>query len=116
MSVPIHRTSHMRLLRAAFESGRELSAHDAEKVAFLHIRRVREYLRYLHERREIHIDRWDRRHKRGPWHPVYAGGEAEDAPRPKGLSNAEMMRMYRARHRVPRPDAMLAAFFHKTKK
>ncbi len=106
----------MKLLRAAFAAGRELSAHDAEKVAYLHIRRVREYLHFLHKAGEIHIDRWDRKHKRGPWHPVYAAGKSDDAPRPVGMSNAEMMRLYRARHRVPRPDPVLAAFFSKPKK
>lgn len=115
MSVPIHKTSHMRLLRAAFQAGRELSAHEAERVAFLHIRRVREYLHYLHKSGEIYIDHWDRRHRRGPWHPVYAAGNSEDAPRPTGMTNAESMRKYRARLRVPRPEPILAAFFKRTK-
>lgn len=113
MTVPIPKTSHMRRLRAAFEQGRELSAHDAEDIAFLHIRRVREYLKYLHTRGEIHIDRWDRKNKQGPWHPVYAGGPGPDAPRPAGQTNAEMMRNYRKRHRVPKMDPVIAALFGK---
>lgn len=113
MTVPIPKTNHMRRLRAAFDAGRELSAHDAEEVAHLHIRRVREYLKYLHKQGEIHIDRWERKHKQGPWHPVYAGGPGTDAARPLGKTNAEMMRNYRERHRTPKPDPILAAFFFK---
>lgn len=116
MTVPIPKTSHMRRLRAAFEAGRELSAHDAEEVAFLHIRRVREYLKYLHKQGEIHVDRWERKHKQGPWHPVYAGGSGVDAPRPLGKTNAEMMRNYRDRHRVPRLDPIMSALFGKRPK
>lgn len=115
MTVPIPLTNHMRRLRAAFEAGQELSAHDAEEIAHLHIRRVREYLKYLHAHGEIHIDRWDRRHKQGPWHPVYAGGPGKDALRPTGKTNAEMMRNYRQRHRVPKPEPILQAMFQKKK-
>lgn len=111
MTVPIPKTSHMRRLRCAFDAGRELSAHDAQDVAHLHIRRVREYLKWLHSHGEIHVDRWERRHKQGPWHPVYAGGSGTDAPRPAGKTNAEMMRLYRSRHRVPKPDPIIAALF-----
>ena len=111
MTVPIPKTSHMRRLRAAFEAGRDLSAHDAEQIAFLHIRRVREYLKWLHLHHEVHIDRWERRHKQGPWHPVYAGGPGPDALRPAGKTNAEMMRSYRERRRIPKPEPMLQAFF-----
>jgi hypothetical protein len=101
----------MRRLRAAFDAGRELSAHDAEQIAFLHIRRVREYLKWLHKHNEVHIDRWERRHKQGPWHPVYAGGPGPDAQRPAGKTNAEMMRSYRERRRVPRPEPIIQALF-----
>jgi hypothetical protein len=112
--MPIRRedTSHMRLLMAALNSGQEIDVFIAASVAFLSEKEARRYLYYLHGKKMIHIDHWNRG-KNGPYFPVFVIGEGEDAPRPR-MSNAEKARRSRDRNRVPKPDALLRAFMRKT--
>lgn len=111
--MPIRRedTSHMRLLMIALNSGQEINVFTAARVAHLSEKEARRYLYYLHGKKMIHIDHWNRG-KNGPYFPVFVIGEGEDALRPR-MSNAEKARRSRDRNRVPKPDALLRAFMRK---
>jgi hypothetical protein len=113
MSVRRDDTSHMKLLMAAFEAGRELDVFEAAEVAFLSVKEARRYLFYLKDvKKVIHIDRWNRR-ATGPRFPVFVIGQGQDAERPK-WSRAEKARAFRLRKRVPKPDLLLRAFMNPT--
>ncbi len=59
-------------------------------------------------RRRVHIGAWtrDNGHGKCALRPVYALGDEPDAPRPPKLTNAEVTRRYRARHRVPKVNSV----------
>lgn len=58
--------------------------------------------RRLRMRKMVHITRWERQpdgHK-GAMIPIYAAGDAEDAPKPKPLDVKQRNKRYRKRHAV----------------
>ena len=63
------------------KQGATITHHAAAELTGINVRNAREYLNAMHEAGEIHIRRWAR-NAWGPFFPVYAAGEGDDAPRP----------------------------------
>ncbi len=88
----------MGRLRALFESGLELTAHDVEARLFIDVRNGREYLKILWDQDVVFIARWRRDTPHGRWTPVYrlkAPGD-RDAPKPAKITAAQSRRKIRA--------------------
>ena len=101
----------MAKLRAMFEAGDRLTAHDVEARLFIDVRNAREYLMILHrDERSIRICDYRRDTPHGRATPIYESGSDPDAPRPNRPDpekRRHAMRKARERDRLARDGVRL---------
>lgn len=90
----------MTKLRAMFEAGERLSAHDIEARLFIDIRNAREYLKILHgEEGVIRVCDHRRDTPHGPATPIYVkklSPDENDEKSPARMTPAELRRRVRS--------------------
>jgi hypothetical protein len=77
-----------------------VTAQDLSHSSGIYVKTVREFLRELHKHKLIHISQWDYRNNRRIKLPMFKLGDGPDAPKPKKLPSALVMRRYRERQKI----------------
>jgi transcription initiation factor IIE alpha subunit len=77
-----------------------VTAQDLSHSSGIYVKTVREFLRELHKHKVIHISQWDTTHNRRIKLPMFKLGEGTDAPKPKKLPSALVMRRWRERQKI----------------
>lgn len=90
MTVPRTQSPEMTLLITALKAGRTLDKYSAAEYLGVHQRNAGRYIKALRTiPKLVHVCSWRQTKQVGPWHPVIAWGDGQDAAKPGVVEKAK---------------------------